>query len=82
VEKVLKIKDKLIRLEIWDTAGQKRFRSIERIFYNEANAVVLVYDITNDLSFKKIQNYWYDQILESNSKDINNYIFLNYFFIY
>ena len=43
---VMKINNRLIKLQIWDTAGQESFRSITRIFYKESQAVILVYDTT------------------------------------
>ena len=75
-------KNKKIIFDIWDTAGQERFRSISKIFYNDANAVILVYDITNKKSLQEIQKYWYNQILEYSPKDINKYFFLIIFFYY
>ena len=77
-EKIFKLEDnKTIKFDIWDTAGQERFRSIGKIFYNDARAVILVYDITNIKSFEEIKKYWYNQILEYSSKNINKY-FLYY----
>ena len=57
--------DKIISLDIWDTAGQEKFRSLNRIFYKNAKAVVLVYDITDKKSFDEIKNYWYGQIRQN-----------------
>ncbi len=51
-----------IKFNIWDTAGQERFRSIGKIFYKDANAAILVYDITNKESFDEIEKYWYEEI--------------------
>ena len=61
---------KILRLEIWDTAGQERYRSISQLFYKDANAAILVYDITNKFSFEEIQNYWLSQVKESASENI------------
>ena len=36
-----------ISLDIWDTAGQEKFRALTRIFYKNAKAVIIVYSITN-----------------------------------
>ena len=79
VEKVIKLDEyegKAIKFDIWDTAGQERFRSIGKIFYNDANAVILVYDITDPKSFEEIKKFWYHQILEFAPKNINKYIFI------
>ena len=53
---------KSISIDIWDTAGQEQYRSLNRLFYKNAKAVILVYDVSNKLSFDEIKNYWYDQI--------------------
>ena len=36
-----------IKLKIWDTAGDERFRSLTSMYYNDAQAIVLVYDTTD-----------------------------------
>jgi small GTP-binding protein len=63
--------NQVIRFEIWDTAGQEKYRSLTQIFYKDAAIAVLVYDITSEESFDEIQNYWYQQIKESAPKDIS-----------
>ena len=42
---------KVLRLDIWDTAGQEKYRALTQMFYKDANAAVLVYDITRKDSF-------------------------------
>ena len=61
---------KILKLEIWDTAGQERYRSVTKMFYKDANAAILVYDITNKYSFEELQNYWMGQVKESSPKNI------------
>ena len=62
--------DKTIQFDIWDTAGQELFRAVNKIFYSDANIVILVYDVTNKKSFLELKNYWYDQILNKGEKNI------------
>ena len=57
--------NKILKFEIWDTAGQERYRSLTKMFYKDANAAVLVYDITRKRSFEELQTYWTEQIKES-----------------
>ena len=39
--------DKTIKFEIWDTAGQERFHSLAPMYYRNAQAAIVVYDITS-----------------------------------
>ena len=61
VEKVYEYKEYNnveVRMEIWDTAGQEKFRSINKIFYKDATIAIFVYDITDENSFEEIKTYW------------------------
>ena len=55
-------KGKKIRLDLWDTAGQEKYRSIGRHFYKESYIVCLVYDISNYDSFEKLKSIWYPEL--------------------
>lgn len=57
------------KLQIWDTAGQERFQSIISSYYREAEAVVLVFDLTSYQSFDKL-SFWYQQIKKYAKKNI------------
>jgi len=57
--------NKVIKFEIWDTAGEERFRSLARRFYKNASACILVYDITNVNTFMDIKNYWIKELKEN-----------------
>ena len=59
-----------ITMDIWDTVGQERFRSLSNIYYKDAKAVIVVYDITNKESFNEVKDYWYNQIKENSNKDV------------
>ena len=63
--------NKKIKFEIWDTAGQEKYRSLTKIFYKDAGAAILVYDITRKESFEEIQKYWINQIKEFAPKNIS-----------
>ena len=53
-----------LKFEIWDTAGQEKYRALTKIFYKDAAVAILVYDITRKESFEEIKDYWYTQIKE------------------
>ena len=59
-----------IKFVVWDTAGQEKFRSLTKMFYKNAIAAILVYDITRKNSFEELKKYWAEQIKESSSKNI------------
>ena len=61
---------KSLTFDIWDTAGQEKYRSIDKIFYKDANAVVLVYSVECINSFFELKNYWYEQIKKLGDEDI------------
>ena len=61
---------KCLKFEIWDTAGQEKYRALTKIFYKDAAVAILVYDITKRNTFEEVQNYWYNQIKECAPKNI------------
>lgn len=48
------------QLQIWDTAGQERFRTITQGYYRAAHAVIVVYDISSQDTFKRIPSWLND----------------------
>ena len=59
--KTLKYKGKSIKLQIWDSAGQEKFRSLIPNYIRGASLIILVYDITNKTSFNNL-NSWIEFI--------------------
>ena len=59
--KTMEINGETLKIDIWDTAGQEKYRSLARIFYKDAKVIVFVYDITNKKTFEEIKNYWLPQ---------------------
>ncbi|KAF7555415.1 hypothetical protein G7046_g6565 [Stylonectria norvegica] len=51
---------KRIKLQLWDTAGTERFRSVSRSYYRGAAGAILVYDITSHTSFRALQPFLND----------------------
>ena len=71
IRKTMEFADnKRIIFDIWDTAGQEKYRSLAKIFYKDAKAIVLVYDITSKDSFVQMKEYWYEQIKQQGNKDV------------
>ncbi len=71
--KVVELENQKVKFDIWDTAGQEIYRSIGKIFYKGAKAVIFVYAITDPNSFNEIKKYWYNQIKENTPKDVNKF---------
>ena len=55
--KKLEIDEKLIKIQIWDTAGHEKFRTITTSYYKSAHAIIILYDITEQSSFEHIKNW-------------------------
>ena len=61
-QKFIEVDKKGVILDLWDTAGQEKYRSLGRHFYKDAYIVCLVYDITNLQSFNDIKEKWYKDL--------------------
>jgi small GTP-binding protein len=57
------------KVAVWDTAGQEQYRSLGKSFYQNAQAAVLVYDITKADSFEGIY-YWVNELKSNVREDI------------
>lgn len=61
----------IFNVKINDTSGQKRFRNINEGYYKRADICILIYDITNQNSFKECEEYFIPKILENCQKNIH-----------
>ena len=52
-----------INFDVWDTAGQEKYRSLAKIFYKDAKIIIFVYDVTNQNTFENIKEFWYKEIM-------------------
>ena len=68
-----------IDFDITDTAGQEIFRSLNRLYYNTADIVLILFDLTNKNSFYDVEHDWYNSVKDNAKKDQSIIIF-NYFF--
>ncbi|XP_072259429.1 ras-related protein Rab-37 isoform X2 [Pyxicephalus adspersus] len=67
--KVVTVDGLKVNLQIWDTAGQERFRSVTHAYYRDAQALLLLYDITSKTSFDNIRA-WLTEVHEFAHKDV------------
>ena len=71
--------NKSIKFDIWDTAGQEKYRSLAKVFYTECNGCLLIYDICDKKSFEELKNYWIPEIRSNSNFDNlgkNKFIFI------
>ncbi|KAG6475952.1 hypothetical protein ZIOFF_065184 [Zingiber officinale] len=62
VTKEILVDDRLVTLQIWDTAGEERFQSLGVAFYRGVDCCILVYDVNVRRSFDTLDN-WHDEFL-------------------
>ena len=60
-EKVIKVNDEYVNLILWDIAGQTKFELMRRHFYQGADMVISIFDLTNRKSFESVSK-WYNDI--------------------
>jgi len=59
--RTIELDSKRIKLQIWDTAGQERFRTITSSYYRGAHGIIVVYDVTDQVSFNNVKQ-WLQEI--------------------
>ena len=57
-----------LRLNIWDTAGQEKFRAITRQFYRDCHGAFIVFDLTKKTSFNELNN-WINELKTHGDED-------------
>ena len=60
-QKVVLGNGSMVKLHIWDTSGQERFRAMTNLYYRDAQVAILTYDITNESSFSSIE-FWIQEL--------------------
>ena len=60
-----------IKFEIWDTAGQEKYRALAKVFYKNATVCILVYDICQKKSFEELKKYWINEIKSNGSSSLS-----------
>ena len=59
-----------LTLDIWDTAGQEKYRSLTRIFFQGAKLAILVYAINRKDSFENLKNVWLKELKDHADKNV------------
>ena len=63
-------------MQVWDTSGQERFRTITQTYYKNAKGVLLVYDCTEETSFENVGR-WLEQLSQMAEHDIAKILVAN-----
>ena len=64
--KEIDITDKKVIVQLWDSAGEDKFKSITKNLFSRVQGIIIVYDITNKQSFLNVPN-WIKLINEDNN---------------
>jgi Ras-related protein Rab-1A len=65
----IQLDNKIIKMQLWDTAGNERFRTITTSYYRGSHGVCIVFDLTDKQSFENI-NSWFTEIEKYASNNI------------
>ena len=61
---------KIVKIQLWDTAGQDKFRAITRNYYKGASGIILIFDVTNIKSYENIKK-WINEIKDEISEKVS-----------
>jgi len=77
-EKIIRVKKEIVEAIFWDIAGQVKFQTMRKHFYQGSEAIVLIFDLTNPMSFRSIKN-WYNDVRKNMEREpkLIGYIFGN-----
>ena len=65
----LKVENKIIKAQIWDTAGQEKYRAITSAYYRGALGALLIYDISKEISFENVDK-WLNELKNDAEENI------------
>uniref|UniRef100_A0A7S4P7G3 Uncharacterized protein n=1 Tax=Paramoeba aestuarina TaxID=180227 RepID=A0A7S4P7G3_9EUKA len=68
--RTIELEGKVIKLQIWDTAGQERFRTITSSYYRGAHGIIVVYDISDQVTFNNVKQ-WLQEIDRYACENVN-----------
>tara|TARA_Y100000992_G_C21166561_1_gene443795 strand:+ start:71 stop:661 length:591 start_codon:yes stop_codon:yes gene_type:complete len=56
-------------LQIWDCAGQERFRALTKVYFRNTDVCILVFDLSTPSTLLSIKNYWINAYLQNSTKN-------------
>ncbi|GAM24672.1 hypothetical protein SAMD00019534_078470 [Acytostelium subglobosum LB1] len=76
VNKDVMVNDKMVTLQLWDTSGQERFRSLEISYYRGSDCCILVFDVTNKKSMEELKMWREDFIDKTGVQNPDQFPFI------
>ncbi|XP_071993523.1 ras-related protein Rab-7b [Engystomops pustulosus] len=70
--KTIQLEKKTIKMQIWDTGGQERFRSLVSSFYKGSDGCLLVFDVTDEESFSSLET-WRTDFMNKIQSPVTNF---------
>ncbi|OMJ93914.1 hypothetical protein SteCoe_2963 [Stentor coeruleus] len=67
--KIIEVNTNTIKLQMWDTSGQERFKTITSSYYKGAHCIMIVYETSNRESFLNLGN-WIEEVEKYSTKDV------------
>eukprot|EP01117_Protostelium_nocturnum_P015705 TRINITY_DN610_c0_g1_i1.p1 TRINITY_DN610_c0_g1~~TRINITY_DN610_c0_g1_i1.p1 ORF type:complete len:895 (+),score=352.35 TRINITY_DN610_c0_g1_i1:90-2774(+) len=74
--KTIEVDGKRVKMQVWDTSGQERFRTITSSYYRGAHGIFVVYDVTDKTSFNNVKQ-WMTEIDRYACENVNKYVLGN-----
>lgn len=68
--KQIQVQGSNVKLQIWDTAGQEKYRSLITTYYRHTDGIILVFDLSDDNSFENILQSWIPHITTYMTEDV------------
>mmetsp|Transcript_12963 Transcript_12963/g.20079 ORF Transcript_12963/g.20079 Transcript_12963/m.20079 type:complete len:113 (+) Transcript_12963:189-527(+) len=66
---LIRVEDKILKMQVWDTAGQESFSAITKIFYRGSHVVILAYSVDSGVSFDHL-NKWLADVRTQCGSDV------------
>jgi small GTP-binding protein len=60
-------------MHIWDTGGSEKFRSMISLYYKDAVAAIICYDLAEEKSFNSV-HYWVNEMMNNNTNESENFV--------
>lgn len=74
--KEIKVKGSKVKLQIWDTAGQEKYRSLITTYYRHTDGIIMVFDLSDENSFENLVESWIPHVTTYIVEDVPKILIL------